>query len=195
MPCKGDCATLYTRKGEPFAVSPEDAEWITQRTWAINSRGYLLATINRRAVYLHHAVMARYAPSPLVAGSGEGFKELAELAALPPTPPGWVRDHEDRDRLHNCRSNLRWVSPRENSLNANRVLRAQTGFWGVYPKLKNGSWLYVVSLRRLRRTIHVGYFTDPVEGARAYNRAALELDGPYARLNEIKEPALPGGCE
>jgi hypothetical protein len=195
MSCKGDCVVLYTSKGEPFAVSPEDVEWVTQRSWAINSRGYLLANIGARSIYLHHAVMARCAPSPPGTGPREGFKSVTELAALPPTPQGWVRDHEDRDPLHNCRGNLRWVLRHENSLNANRVLRARTGFWGVYPKLKNGRRLYVVSLRRLGRTIHVGYFTDPSEGARAYNRAALEIDGRYARLNEVREPACSGGRE
>ena len=195
MPCEGDCVTLYTRKGEPFAVSPEDVEWITQRTWAINSRGYLLATINRRAVYLHHAVLAQLAPLPLTTVRAEGTGEVADLAAVLPTPPGWVRDHEDGDRLHNCRGNLRWVSCQENSLNAARPTRSQTGYRGVYHKLKNGRRILVVQLKRLGRTVHVGYFTDPGEAARAYNRAALELHGPYARLNEVREPALPGVCE
>ena len=193
MSCKGDCVVLYTSKGEPFAVSPEDVEWVTQRSWAINSRGYLLANIGGRSIYLHHAVMARYAPSPPGAGPRESFKSVMELAALPPTPPGWVRDHRDRDPLHNCRGNLRWVSFQENSLNAGRPASSQSGYRGVYPKLKHGRWVYVVHLKCLGRTVHIGYFKDPAVAARAYNRAALELHGRYARLNEIRESALPGG--
>ena len=38
-------------------------------------------------------------------------------------------------------------------------------------------------------TIHLGYFTDEIEAAKAYNTAARKYFGEYAKINEIPDPA------
>lgn len=46
---------------------------------------------------------------------------LVAKAFLPPQPPGTTADHEDRDRSHNCDTNLRWATVTEQNRNRGTV--------------------------------------------------------------------------
>lgn len=92
-------------------------------------------------------------------------------------PETYKVDHEDGDGLHNERGNLRVTTFYQN--NTNRAGWSLSGFKGV-SKHKG--------LFRTRVTIEgeetcLGYFKDPVEAARVYDKAAFELHGEFARLN------------
>lgn len=89
-----------------------------------------------------------------------------------------VVDHIDGDGLNNQRSNIRVCTQSENMMNQ-AGKRAISGYKGV---TTNGSG-WKARLCKLGQYIHLGTFKDPKNAARAYNAAALEYFGSFARLN------------
>lgn len=90
-------------------------------------------------------------------------------------------DHRDGNGLNNQRSNLRPATVSNNACNRGRPKNNTSGFKGVYWNKLAGKWHVKIQLDRKRK--HIGYFDDPVEGAKAYDRAARELHGEFARPN------------
>lgn len=88
-------------------------------------------------------------------------------------------DHKDRDGLNNQRSNLRLAN--RSQQNANSVKRpGKSGFRGV--KLVHSSKFEArINVSGVYR--YLGYFSSPVEAAKAYDRAAVENHGEFAVLN------------
>lgn len=84
-------------------------------------------------------------------------------------------DHRDGNGLNNCRANLRLASPSQNA--ASRVGFNSSGFKGV-TAAKN-QWV----VRLGRKGACIGRFDDPVEAAYAYDVAARQIYGEFARLN------------
>lgn len=91
-------------------------------------------------------------------------------------------DHRDLDRTNNRPTNLREASRRQNMHNTNGRSDASSPFCGV-------SWCN--NRRQWRsccrdsggKTRHLGYFTDEVGAAYAYDAFAREHHGEFARLN------------
>lgn len=95
---------------------------------------------------------------------------------------GWRRvDHEDGDTMNNQRYNLRKATTSQNGANRGKQDRPTTsrfkgvnlhwsGGWRAYITV-DGEWTYL------------GIFTAEITAARAYDLAAIERFGEYARLN------------
>lgn len=101
--------------------------------------------------------------------------------------PGVTVDHINGDGLDNRRVNIRIASIAQN--NANRAAVNKSSFRGVtaYP---HGRFKAAISERRGNtRCRHLGFFGSAEEAARAYDRAAAEKWGDYARLNFPHEAA------
>lgn len=100
---------------------------------------------------------------------------------------GWDKvDHINGDGLDNRRSNLRPATASTNAMNRQRPRRrCATGYKGVYSN--RWGWYAVITFEG-RRT-HLGSFKDPVEAAHAYDRAARELFGAFARPNFPEDPS------
>lgn len=94
-------------------------------------------------------------------------------------PKGMVVDHINGNGLDNRRCNLRICTPAENVRNRRKVACGRSRFIGVFPR--RDKWHAVVTHQR--KTHFVGSFDDEVEAAKARDRLALELHGPFARLN------------
>ena len=92
-------------------------------------------------------------------------------------------DHKDGDGLNNQRSNLRECTSSQNNMNMKSF--AKSGFKGVYPV--KGRGIYQVKLGTRTKKIFVGNFVDILEAARAYNKAAIEHYGEFARLNNVPQ--------
>jgi hypothetical protein len=90
-------------------------------------------------------------------------------------------DHKDGDGLNNRRSNIRLVTDAQNCFN--RTLRRdnQSGFKGVSFHARTGKWN--TRIQRNGRQQSLGLFDSPEDAARAYDSAALELFGEFARPN------------
>jgi hypothetical protein len=93
-------------------------------------------------------------------------------------------DHVNGDGLDNRRSNLRPASHVENARNRARRSDNRSGFKGVQHR-DDGRWR--ARIQAPTRRIHLGIFPTRIEAAHAYDAAAIELFGEFARLNFPKE--------
>lgn len=93
--------------------------------------------------------------------------------------PYEVVDHLDNDRLNNQRANLRRCSQSENL--ANRPSPRPEQFRGVYFEKRGGRWRAQITVAGKSR--YLGTFATPELAALAYDRAARQAFGRFARLN------------
>jgi hypothetical protein len=94
-------------------------------------------------------------------------------------------DHANGNGLDNRRCNLRLATDTQNA--QNRGLRSDnsSGFKGVSRDKQRQAWVaYISDGPRQRR---LGRYSDREEAARAYDDAAIQLFGEFARLNFPKE--------
>lgn len=95
---------------------------------------------------------------------------------------GWkLVDHINRDGLDNRRSNLRPANTSQNMANSALRRDSTSGFKGVTWDGQSRKWRAQITAFGKHRTL--GAFDDPVEAAQAYDAAALELFGEFARVN------------
>ena len=88
-------------------------------------------------------------------------------------------DHLDHNGLNCQRHNLRRCVPGENSGNV-RKARGKSQYRGVSWARERGRWRASI---RIEKSIHLGYFTNEVEAALAYDAAARIRFGVFANCN------------
>lgn len=150
-------------------VSDEDYEWLSKYTWFFDRYAYRQTSVKkkRKSHRMHRDIAEKM------------FGEL---------PEGITVDHINHDKLDNRRENLRLATMAENV--ANLPLRIGKRFKGPSPDRRYGGWDSFIGFRYKR--INLGRFETEEEAALAYNVAAKELFGEYARLNEVEGVTL---CE
>jgi hypothetical protein len=154
-------------QGEVAIVDDADFEWLNQWKWCATRRRHTWYAVRHEAgthrVFLMHRQIL-----------GLGFGDQRQ------------GDHRDGNGLNNTRLNLRVATVAQN--NYNQRVREKAGkpsrFKGVYPA-PHGQSKWVAQIRVAGRTIPLGTFNDEGSAAQAYNRAAVERFGQFARLNEI----------
>jgi len=93
-------------------------------------------------------------------------------------PEGMVVDHIDGDGLNNQRGNLRLATLRENTINS----RPRQIFKGVWAQPNGKS---VAALTVHGRKVYLGIFGCEQQAACAYDAAARQHFGQFARLNNV----------
>ena len=99
-------------------------------------------------------------------------------------PAGMDIDHVNRNPLDNRKCNLRVATRSQNNANkAQREGSFKGACWRPIPR----RWKAYIKVDH--KQIHLGYFSNAVDAAKAYNAAALKYFGEFARLNVIPEGA------
>lgn len=94
-------------------------------------------------------------------------------------------DHKDQNGLNNQKENLRICNLSENAQNARKPKHGKTSkYKGVSVRKSTNKYHSYIMLNQKR--IHIGYFTNEIDAAIAYNKKAIELFGEFACLNIIK---------
>ena len=148
---------IAVTQGKFALVDDENYEWLNQYKWSI-SKGYPARRLkrgNKTHISMHRLIM--------------NF------------PKGKEIDHINGNRLDNRKVNLRIVTRAGNMQNRGLSKVNKTGFKGIYFFIPNKKWQ--AHIRFNRKKIHLGYFVDKKEAARAYNWAALKYFGQYANIN------------
>jgi hypothetical protein len=137
-----------------------------------------LPKVAGRAWHVH-----RYGPDALyaTAASPEGTIYLHRL--IMDAPKGMQVDHINGNGLDCRRSNMRLTTHKQNHQNVRGNARNTSGFKGVRWKKDHHTW--EARIKTDGRTRHLGYFPTPEDAAEAYNRAAVQLFGEYANLNQV----------
>ena len=150
--------TIPLSRGLVALVDDEDYEWAAQFKWCALpscSTFYVPRTELpvRRVVQMHRLLLN--------------------------APPGIEVDHRDSDGLNNQRSNLRLATHAQNQRNRRAQGNNTSGFKGVC--LDGKRWRAQINLQG--RRMNLGRFAAAEEAARAYDAAAREHHGEFARLN------------
>jgi hypothetical protein len=155
---QGDVRLIPLTDGFYAYVDAADHDWLNQWDWH-SAGGYAARIEKGRIIYMHRQIM--------------------------PPPPGKVVDHHDGNKANNCRCNLRICTPQQNRCNAPRKARGRCQFRGVYRDRRRGRiW---AQIKCGGRYYWLGRFPTEAEAARAYDRAALEAFGEFARPNFPEE--------
>ena len=94
-------------------------------------------------------------------------------------------DHIDSDRKNNCIANLRFATHSENSRNMKKHADSLSVYKGVSFYKQCNRW--VARIKFTGKQKYLGSFTSDKEAAAAYNAAAIEYFGDYAKLNEFED--------
>lgn len=119
-------------------------------------------------------------------GGNHKMCKVHRLVGLAFIDKDWTEqfDHIDLNKLNNVVSNLRVATRSQNQANSVK-LRGVSKYKGVYfdNRRKRNPWSSGISMSG--KTIHLGTFPTQEQAASAYNKAALEHFGEFARTNEI----------
>lgn len=158
----GTCLSVILTQGYSTLIDYCDRHLVEDQLWCAQlrrGRPYAVHTTNR-----------------------EDKNSISQLhrAILCLTDPGQQVDHANGNSLDNRRCNLRLATSRENAHNRKRQANNRTGYKGVW-RAPNGK--YVASLKHNGKILTLGRFDSPVDAALAYNQAACEHFGEFARTN------------
>lgn len=151
-------------QGKYAIVDTEDYEFISQWKWH-HSSGY--------------AIRSEY----LGCFNGQGKSKTIYLhRVILGTPEKFHTDHINGDKLDNRRSNLRMCTRTENMRNRKKQ-DGSSKYKGVTWYKKLGKWSVRITHEEKRKFL--GYFYSEESAALAYNKAAKEFYGEFARINEF----------
>lgn len=153
--------TKSHRDSRAVFVDKSDFELVMQgHLWRIDEKGYASRKVrgSNKLEWMHK----------LIIGADENV----------------IVDHIDGNPTNNCKINLRVATRSENNRNARTPITNTTGYKGVTKSVSSDK--FVASIMVNYKRIYLGVFETSLEGAIAYNDAALIYHGKFAKLNDIE---------
>lgn len=156
---EGDVKPIQLVEGLYAYMDAADYEWLSGYNWHLYSGGYAARCVGSKHVFMHRDIMK--------------------------PPKGMIVDHKDGNRLNNCRYNLRICTLEENQWNSTKHVNAASRFKGVcYSKAADK---YYARFRFKGERFFLGLFDEELDAARAYDLAAIQHRGEFARVNLPEE--------
>jgi hypothetical protein len=97
--------------------------------------------------------------------------------------PSRELDHHNGNKSDNRIINLRISTQAQNTKNRSKGKNNTSGYKGVYYNKINRKWIAQITINY--KVKYLGSFDTAEQAAQAYNKAALEYHGEFAKLNEI----------
>lgn len=159
-------AVIVMPCGKSLLIDDADLDFVLSlrpRTNSFSGKLYAVGRKNNRAVLVHRELLQ--APRTLHV------------------------DHVNGNGLDNRRCNIRLCSRSQNLANAN-FPKGVSGYRGVR-KARNQRNGWMAEIQVNNRRIYLGTFDEREEAARAYDTAAKQYFGPFARLNFPEQNVVP----
>jgi len=154
-------------KGLWTTVDDEDYERLMVHKWHAEKHGHSFYAVrrvfrsNNARIFMHHEVM-----------DGK-------------PPYGYETDHIDSNGINNQKRNLRNVTRSQNQMNLYHS-RGNSQYKGVVWEKSHNKWKAQIGLDGT--STNLGRFDSEEDAARAYDAAASEHFGEFARLNFVVLP-------
>jgi len=159
-------------QGQVALVDDSDYEYLSQWKW--------FAQKHRRTYYATRNIRVGSRQKPIhmhkeILGLGMGVLELNP-------------DHIDGNGVNNQRYNLRLATNTENLQNTEKYRNCSNKFKGVSWHKRIKKWHAYIRVDK--KLLHIGYFQDEEVAAHAYDRAARQHFGEFAKPNFPIDKAL-----
>lgn len=158
-----------TEGRQEILIDDSDFEWLNQWKWSIH-RG-----TGNKTLYANRRDYKTY-----------GYKNPKEVLMhrliLGLTDSSICADHKDGNGLNNQRENLRLATRSQNAANILRKAKSSK-YNGVCWHKSNNKW--AAQLKKNGKVYSLGCFKNEEDAAKAYNEAAIQFHGEFARLNKI----------
>ena len=146
-------------QGKQTFVDNEDFEYLSKFKWHYGSNGY--------------AVRSEF--------SNGKYNKILMHRIINNTPIGFETDHIDKNKLNNCRINLRTCSNSMNQANKGLQKNNKSGYRGVCFDNTNNCWVAYITTNHRHKFL--GFFENKIDAAKVYDKKAKEIYGDFAFIN------------
>ena len=147
--------------GKIALVDDKDYDFLSTFKWRAqkeNIHWYAVASLEGQSIKMHWLIM--------------------------PLDKPFVVDHADGNGLNNQRSNLRKATPSQNCQNRRKISsKCSSPYKGVHLRKSSGTWIASIQAFGKSGRIYLGDFKNEKDAAFAYDRAAKQYFGEFAKTN------------